>query len=601
MSSTDDAATRHYSPGRRGGLTLTFQAPITIKTALDRMHRHDYVLPAIQREFVWDQDRIVRLFDSLMRGYPIGSFLLWKIQPKQAADYSYYDFIRDFHRRDRTHCERLHIGTDRQVTAILDGQQRLTSLNIGLAGSFAEKLPRLWWNNPHAYPKSHLHLDLEHEPDADDDLEHRFAFLTDKQLAERPGTWFKAGDILQMSTMTDMMQWLAAHDVGSSQTASRRLGRLHEVVHTDLAVNYFEEEDQDIDRVLDIFIRVNSAGMVLSQSDLLLSIATAQWSERDARQEIHELVDELNRVHHGFDFSKDLVLKTGLVLTDAADIRFRVQNFHRANMERLEAEWSQIAQALMTAAQLLARFGFSARTLPSNSILIPLADWLHRNDHDHRFVTAVAHREERERIRGWVLRTQLKAGVFGSGLDTLLARWRRAVRENPGPAFPVEALEKEMATLGKSPTFDIEELEDLVELPFGNRRVFVLLALLYPGVDVNGDYHVDHIYPRKRFSKKTLRDAGLDAGQIDDYRTKVNLLPNLQLLEGPENQSKQAVLPSVWVADAVSDGQQRQEYLDRHDLHELGTTIADFGAFYDARRARLMTRLKDLLRRPVHD
>ncbi|MFO7962071.1 MAG: DUF262 domain-containing protein [Nitriliruptoraceae bacterium] len=577
---------------------MSFQAPITIKAALDRMHRHDYVLPAIQREFVWDQDRIARLFDSLMRGYPIGSFLFWKIEPRQASDYAYYDFIRDFHRRDRTHCERLHVGADRQVTAILDGQQRLTSLNIGLAGSFAEKLPRLWWNNPNAYPKSHLYLDLAHQPDADDDLKYRFAFLTEKQRADRPGTWFKVGDILGMAGMTGMMSWLAQHEVGSNERAASRLGRLHEIVHTDLTVNYFEEEDQDIDRVLDIFIRVNSAGMVLSQSDLLLSIATAQWSERDARQEIHELVDELNGVHHGFDFSKDLVLKTGLVLTDAGDIRFRVQNFHRANMERLEAEWPQIAQALMTATQLLARFGFSSRTLPSDSILIPLADWLHRNGHDHRFVNGVAHREERDRIRNWVLRSLLKAGVFGSGLDTLLARWRRVIRENPGPKFPVEALEKEMATLGKSPTFDIEELEDLVELPFGNRRVFVLLALLYPGVDVNGDYHVDHIYPRKVFSKRTLRDAGLDAEQVEDYRTKVNLLPNLQLLEGPENQSKQAVLPHEWVADAISDDQHRHEYLDRHDLHELGSSVTDFAAFYDARRTRLMARLEDLLRQP---
>ena len=579
---------------------MTFQAPITIKAALDRMHRHDYVLPAIQREFVWDQDRIVRLFDSLMRGYPIGSFLFWKIEPKQAADYTYYDFIRDFHRRDRTHCERLYIGTDRRVTAILDGQQRLTSLNIGLAGSFAEKLPRLWWNNPNAYPKSHLYLDLEHEPSLDEDLEHRFAFLTDKQREERAGTWFKVGDILAMSTMADMMQWLSAHGVGGSQSASRRLGRLHEIAHTDLAVNYFEEEDQDIDRVLDIFIRVNSAGMVLSQSDLLLSIATAQWQERDARQEIHQLVDELNGVHHGFDFSKDLALKTGLVLTDASDIRFRVQNFHRTNMERLEADWPKIAQALMTAAQMLARFGFSARTLPSNSILIPLADWLHLNRHDHRFVTAFAHREERERIRSWVLRSQLKAGVFGSGLDTLLARLRRGIRENPGPAFPVEALEKEMAALGKSPTFDIEELQDLVEWPFGNRRVFVLLALLYPGIDVNGDYHVDHVYPRALFTKKNLRDAGLDNEQVEDYRTRVNLLPNLQLLEGSENQSKQAVLPHIWVADAITDAQHRQEYLDRHDLRDLGTSLTDFGAFYDARRAGLMARLEDLLRRPTH-
>lgn len=578
---------------------MSFQAPITIKTTLDRMHRHDYVLPAIQREFVWDRDRITRLFDSLMRGYPIGSFLFWKIEPQQVADYTYYDFIRDFHRRDRTHCERLHIGTDRQVTAVLDGQQRLTSLNIGLAGSFAEKLPRLWWNNPNAYPKSHLYLDLDHEPDADDDLEHRFAFLTDKQLAERPGAWFKVGDILQMSTMADMMQWLSTHGVGDSQEASRRLGRLHEIVHTDLAINYFEEEDQDIDRVLDIFIRVNSAGMVLSQSDLLLSIATAQWTDRDAREEIHEFIDELNGIHHGFDFSKDLVLKTGLVLIDANDIRFRVQNFHRANMERLEDEWPDITQALLTATQLLARFGFSARTLPSNSILIPLADWLHHNGFDHRFVSASAYRAERERIRSWVLRSQLKAGVFGSGLDTLLARLRRAVRDNPDATFPVDALEREMASLGKSPTFDSEELENLVELPFGNRRVFVLLALLYPGIDVNGDYHVDHIYPRKLFSKKELRAAGLDEATADDSTDKVNLLPNLQLLEGPENQSKQAMLPHEWMQDAFSDPQQRQEYLDRHDLHELGSSLSDFGAFYDARRSRLMARLKDLLRRPA--
>lgn len=580
---------------------MSFQVPITIKNALDRLHRHDYVLPAIQREFVWDRNRIIRLFDSLMRGYPIGSFLFWKIEPQQVADYAYYDFIRDFHRRDRTHCERLHIGADRQVTAILDGQQRLTSLNIGLAGSFAEKLPRLWWNNPNAYPKSYLYLDLDHEPDSDDDLEHRFAFLTDKQLADRPGTWFRVGDILRMTSMTDMMRWLSTHDVEDSESASRRLGRLHEIVHTDLAINYFEEEDQDIDRVLDIFIRVNSAGMVLSQSDLLLSIATAQWPDRDAREEIHQLVDELNGVHHGFDFSKDLVLKTGLVLTDSKDIRFRVQNFHRANMERLEAEWPQIAQALMTATQLLARFGFSARTLPSNSILIPVADWLHHNGFDHHFVARTAHREERDRIRSWVLRSQLKAGVFGSGLDTLLARMRRAIRDSRGSTFPMEALEKEMGSLGKSPSFDVEELEDLVELPFGNRRVFVLLALLYPGIDVNGDYHVDHIYPRKLFSKKELRSAAIDEGMIEEYRERVNLLPNLQLLEGSENQSKQATLPHEWVANAISDEKQRQEYLDRHDLHELGTSLADFEAFYNARRSRLMARLTDLLRRPTAD
>jgi uncharacterized protein with ParB-like and HNH nuclease domain len=59
---------------------MSFQTPITIRDALDRIHRHDYVLPAIQREFVWKPEQIARLFDSLMQGYPIGSFLFWSVE-----------------------------------------------------------------------------------------------------------------------------------------------------------------------------------------------------------------------------------------------------------------------------------------------------------------------------------------------------------------------------------------------------------------------------------------------------------------------------------------------------------------------------------------
>ena len=62
---------------------MPFQTPITIKAALERMQAHEYVLPAIQREFVWGTDQIAALFDSLMKGYPIGSFLFWKVDPAQ--------------------------------------------------------------------------------------------------------------------------------------------------------------------------------------------------------------------------------------------------------------------------------------------------------------------------------------------------------------------------------------------------------------------------------------------------------------------------------------------------------------------------------------
>jgi uncharacterized protein with ParB-like and HNH nuclease domain len=120
---------------------MPFQTPIPIAKALQLIHRHEFVLPAIQREFVWSTDQICMLFDSLMRGYPFGSFLFWKVEKANTRKYVFYDVIRDYHERDRAHCEVMTLPGDTGVTAVLDGQQRLTSLNIGLAGSLAEKLP----------------------------------------------------------------------------------------------------------------------------------------------------------------------------------------------------------------------------------------------------------------------------------------------------------------------------------------------------------------------------------------------------------------------------------------------------------------------------
>ena len=71
-------------------------------------------------------------------------------------------------------------------------------------------------------------------------------------------------------------------------------------------INYFLEEEQDLDKVLNIFIRVNSGGTPLSYSDMLLSIATAQWKEKDARQEIYALVDRLNTIGDNFTLTRTL-------------------------------------------------------------------------------------------------------------------------------------------------------------------------------------------------------------------------------------------------------------------------------------------------------
>lgn len=92
------------------------------------LENNRYLLPAIQREFVWKREKICGLFDSLMRGYPIGTFLFWKIRPEQREKYRFYAFMRSYHERDNYRCRLPDVIPPEGFDAVLDGQQRMTAL-----------------------------------------------------------------------------------------------------------------------------------------------------------------------------------------------------------------------------------------------------------------------------------------------------------------------------------------------------------------------------------------------------------------------------------------------------------------------------------------
>lgn len=577
---------------------MPFQTPITIQKALRRIQTHEYVLPAIQREFVWDPDQICRLFDSLLRGYPIGSFLFWTVDRRNVGEYRFYDFVRNYHQRDHPHCPELDVPPERAVVAILDGQQRLTALNIGLRGSHAEKMPRKWWSSPDAFPTKRLYLNLAGEaPENEQGMRYAFRFLTDDQAAQADdeAAWFPVWRTMDFKDAADLHDWIVDVGLGENRDAFRRLNGLHAVVSTDLVINYFEEESQDLDKVLDIFIRTNSGGTVLSYSDLLLSIATAQWETLDARKEIHELVDELNDVRSGFALSKDFVLKAGLTLADVASVGFRVTNFNRKNMALLEEQWGSIRQALQVTVHLAASYGFSARNLSADNALLPIAYYLYHRRLDERYLESTANREDRERVRGWLVRSLVKRGIWGSGLDTLLTAIRTAVKESGSDGFPLDAIEDVMTKRGKSLRFTDEELEDLADIDSNDRRTFGVLSLLFPFINLTHEFHVDHIFPRKEFSVRRLVKAGVPEGQVEEHKDRMNRLANLQLLQGTENAAKQATMPHRWLQEAFNDHAARAEYRDRHLLGEVPAKMSDFGGFYQERRGRILESLRELL------
>ena len=464
-----------------------YQTGNTIKETLDEIHRRDLVLPAIQRELVWGPEQICRFFDSLMQGYPFGTFLYWRVAPENSGNFKFFDFVLNYHERNDPHCPPLPDMPNRPLTAVLDGQQRLTALNIGLRGSAAWKLPRLRWNNPDAFPERLLYLDLLWRPGEDDEgLEYRFSFLTDERSSAVNGEcWFPIREVLKMKSGPAMVQWLNQRlPQEHVDHAYETLDCLHRMVHSEHLVAFYEEKGQELDKVLQIFIRMNDGGTPLSHSDMLLSVAVAQWSHHDARKEIHELVDELNRIGSGFAFSKDLVLKAGLMLSDIGSVGFKVDNFNRENMDIFETKWDDVKRALTLTVQLVSDFGFTGQNLRAHNAILPIAYYLYIKEPGEGYLTHNQFDTDRQAIREWLIRSLLKSGIWGSGLDTLLTALRRVVRENGDVDFPVARIYQEMAGRGRPLVFEGEEIEELADMSYGGGLTFALLSLLFPFVNL---------------------------------------------------------------------------------------------------------------------
>ncbi|GAB5461080.1 DUF262 domain-containing protein [Hoeflea alexandrii] len=577
-----------------------YQTGGTLKETLQLVGKRKYVLPAIQREFVWKPEQICKLFDSLMQGYPFGTFLLWLVNEENTGKYKFYEFMRHYHERDNAHCKPLEDQPTGPLTAVLDGQQRLTALNIGLRGSMTLKLPNRWWNNPSAFPKKQLYLNLLKSGEADEEgIKYEFSFLTEERSKEitPDECWFRVPDILDIDDAPAMLAWVNSRlpQVQTNQ-AFKVLNQLYQVVHNKVLVAYYEEKSQDLGKVLNIFIRTNSGGTVLSYSDLLLSIAVAQWSKHDARDEIHALVDQLNDIGQGFAFSKDLVLKAGLMLSDIGNVGFKVENFNRENMEILESKWTGVKDALLLTTQLIASFGFSGQTLRADSAILPIAYYLHQLAPGDAYLTQTKYQADRQAIRDWFIRSLLKAsGIWGSGLDTLLTALRDAIKEHGKEAFPHMRIREVMARRGKTLNFEPEEIEELADMAYGDKRLFALLTLIFPFVDTGYNFHIDHIFPKAIFNKRNLEKNDVAGAQIEDFKGKSERLGNLQLLLGAINNEKRKKMPAEWLTTQYPDAAKREAQIEAHMLGEVPTEIGQFDSFYTKRRDELRDEIASLL------
>ncbi len=578
---------------------MAFVEPITIKEAIDSIHKKSYLLPAIQREFVWGTYQIERLFDSLMRDYPISSFLFWEVEKENIKNYQFYEFVRNYHERDNTHNPKANLAGESAITAILDGQQRLTSLYIGLKGTYAYKQSRKRWDNDSAFPKRKLCLNLI-APSTDADLEYDFQFLTKKEYSQEDDNhvWFSIEDILNLEKPVEISKYLIKHrlvklEEEKAEFANDALYKLWEVIHKNKSINFFLEKDESLDKVLNIFIRVNSGGTQLSYSDLLLSIATAQWKEKDAREEITSFVDEINSIGDGFSINKDFVLKNCLVLSGFKDIAFKVDNFNQENMRTIEKQWDDITKAIKSSVILLSCLGYHRDTLTSNNALIPIAMYLYKIGCPDNFSESSKYEADRVKIFKWLVMVLLKR-TFSGQPDNVLRPVREVINKSE-KGFPFDEIILKLKGGTKAISFDDDEIENLLYYQYAQAYTYSVLAFIYPSLDFRNKFHQDHIFPKNLFTEKKLKKRGIKEEDIEFYLDNYNYLANIQLLEGVPNQEKSGTDFDVWIKEKYPNKDDRKAYMERNYIPDIDLSLENFKEFIDEREKLIVSALKKLL------
>lgn len=564
-----------------------------IRAVIEEINSRKIYLPAIQRKYVWDDDQITRLMDSIMLGYPIGTFLFWKVRKSiiNKKEYSMYEFIKDFHERDvyknPSAPQPFPIGSDEEtIWAVLDGQQRLTSLYIALQGSMSRKLPNKRWKNDDAFPIKELYLDLHSQRTDEEDISYEFKFLTQEEAKKQKDDklWYLVKDILKYSQDELVTDLIIPNGWASDKVAMKNISLLHTRLVGDEIINYFEVQTDSIDSVLDIFVRVNSGGTVLSKSDLLFSTIVSHWDK--ARDEIDKLLAEINKIGEGYKFSNDFIMRTCLYVLDMS-VTLKVETFKKESVLKIKNNWENIRKAIKDTVDLLNEFGFNSENIISYVAVSPMVYY--------RFKGGKFDVESKSELRKYIVISQVRQ-VFGAATNSALTSIREALKAAPTDSFKMGNLLKVRFTGERTLRYTSEEIDAMFDTYEIGAYTFMLLSLLYPNLKYSQKgFHQDHMHPYAGFEESKIANLKLPDGSViddvrkDEWRRRRNTLANLQLLEGRENERKNATPLVDWIN--VIANSENAKYMPSDSSFEL----SHFEDFMDKRQKLMSDALKAIL------
>lgn len=449
----------------------------------------------------------------------------------------------------------------------------------------------------------HLYFNLtQSKKPQDNDIKYEFLWRDKNETKEKTifidkdsQKWFKCGDFYKYETSRVRK---IAKEYELTEPEEERLDTLHQKIFDTHLINFYLEEEQNPEKAVNIFIRINAGGEPLYYSDILFSIVVAGWTKVDVRTEINTLIDFINQ-DLDFKINKDLILK-GFLFLFHDNVRFQINSFEKAFVESLEAKWEGIKNAFIETFKLLRSFGLNAQRLSSNNAILPILYFIYHKGLTEDIVEKIGQKDNRGIIKKWLLRVIILKPFGGSG-DAVLTRMRQAFikdfkQENEKyfdstmDTFPLDSIEKEAKYKSN---LDDEFLSDMIwDSGKNSPETFAILSLLYPHLDYkNNNFHIDHLHPESAYKtyKKLNEKNGLEVWEDRHYDS----LPNLQMLDANENMSKNAMPLQEWVEKQC--GNDKKGFLERHLIPDVDLSLENFNNFCETRKDLLVRQLKDIL------
>lgn len=529
-------------------------------TLLDKINKEQHggiFLPHIQRDFVWREDKIYTLMDSLMRGYPVGSFLTWET----FNPINYRSFITDYV-SDFDFESEMHSPQDTSISReyVLDGQQRLQSLYIALHGSYEGK---------------ELYFKITSSPK--DENGYEFCFMRKPE-----GFWVNVKELVCSSpnpaTLPTLLKNRGIIDSSHKDEECERMSinaiRLHDIFHrTSIPVVTMRqskniEDEIGIDEVANIFVRINSEGVVLEKADLLMAMIKTQSA--DIGFEFSKINAQLENM--GFSKTRDFVLRAFQTMMGLGT-ELQISNFSNIKAQKIledRISFAKMKIAVCKTLEFIANFKFigGPKHIPCwNPILLLIcARFYHPEKWDN------------DQARAFLLFAFLTKAFTSVGKKTM-----NELVDITKSKFDLQSIKAKIGEKNRK-LLNVGALDLIEKIMYKDTNsVHLILRLLTQGkldFPVGESLQIDHIFPIKLCKKRKIKAA------------QYNQLANLTLLIDKDNNKKLDMSPSEWFNGRA------KEYLDLHFIPQSNTDILDiknFDDFINQRKAMMSTKLSEII------